>query len=287
MRLWLLLHLFLLSLATAQAADKPVLRIGWTAWSDAEAVTRLAARILETRLDQPVEQVLLDIGIQYQGLANGDIDAMLMAWLPLTHKPYMDKVGDQVVDLGPLYTRARLGWVVPDYIPRDRLNSIEDLRNRMVARKLGQQIHGIDPGAGLMQASEQALQSYGLDGYRLISSSGAGMTAALARAIKRRQWIVVTGWSPHWMFARWKLRYLEDPQRALGGLEHIDALVRRDFYQDFPVEVSEFLARMFLPLEELEALMAAATDSSYETAVNEYIEQHPARVNYWVTGQVD
>jgi len=286
-RLWLLLHLFLLSLATAQAADKPVLRIGWTAWSDAEAVTRLAARILETRLDQPVEQVLLDIGIQYQGLANGDIDAMLMAWLPLTHKPYMDKVGDQVVDLGPLYTRARLGWVVPDYIPRDRLNSIEDLRNRMVARKLGQQIHGIDPGAGLMQASEQALQSYGLDGYRLISSSGAGMTAALARAIKRRQWIVVTGWSPHWMFARWKLRYLEDPQRALGGLEHIDALVRRDFYQDFPVEVSEFLARMFLPLEELEALMAAATDSSYETAVNEYIEQHPARVNYWVTGQVD
>lgn len=89
------------------------------------------------------------------------------------------------------------------------------------------------------------------------------------------------------MFARWKLRYLEDPQRALGGLEHIDALVRRDFYQDFPVEVSEFLARMFLPLEELEALMAAATDSSYETAVNEYIEQHPARVNYWVTGQVD
>ncbi|MGD8617920.1 MAG: glycine betaine ABC transporter substrate-binding protein [Gammaproteobacteria bacterium] len=286
MRHWLQLPLLLLFFATAQAADKPVLRIGWTAWSDAEAVTRLAAKILESRLDQPVELVLLDIGIQYQGLANGDIDAMLMAWLPLTHKPYMDKVGDRVVNLGPLYTRARLGWVVPDYIPKDRLNSIEDLKDRKVMRKLGNQIHGIDPGAGLMQASEKAIADYGLDRYRLISSSGAGMTAALSRAIKRQKWIMVTGWSPHWMFARWKLRYLEDPRGSLGGRERIHALVRKGFYQDFPLEVTEFLSRMFIPMEELEQLMAAASETSYEDAVNRYIEQHPDRVNYWVTGLV-
>jgi len=278
--------LVVLLISTAQAADKLPLRIGWTAWSDAEAVTRLAARILESRLDQPVELVLLDIGIQYQGLANGDIDAMLMAWLPLTHKPYMDKVGDQVVNLGPLYTRARLGWVVPDYIPKDRLNSIEDLKDSEVRRQLDNKIHGIDPGAGLMQASEKAIEDYGLDNYRLISSSGAGMTAALTRAIKRQNWIVVTGWSPHWMFARWKLRYLEDPQGSLGGRERIHVLVRKGFYQDFPVEITEFLSRMYIPLNELEQLMADATETSYEEAVNQYIEQHPDRVNYWVTGQV-
>ena len=278
--------LVVLLISTAQAADKLPLRIGWTAWSDAEAVTRLAARILESRLDQPVELVLLDIGIQYQGLANGDIDAMLMAWLPLTHKPYMDKVGDQVVNLGPLYTRARLGWVVPDYIPEDRLNSIEDLKDPEVMRQLDKKINGIDPGAGLMQASEQAIEDYGLDNYRLISSSGAGMTAALTRAIKRQNWIVVTGWSPHWMFARWKLRYLEDPQGSLGGRERIHVLVRKGFYQDFPVEITEFLSRMFIPLDELEQLMADATETSYEEAVNQYIEQHPDRVNYWVTGEI-
>ncbi|MFQ5643858.1 MAG: glycine betaine ABC transporter substrate-binding protein [Thiogranum sp.] len=286
MKNWLQIIIVAFFISTAHAADKPPLRIGWTAWSDAEAVTRLAANILESRLDQPVELVLLDIGIQYQGLANGDIDAMLMAWLPLTHKPYMDKLGDQVVNLGPLYTRARLGWVVPDYIPRDQLNSITDLKDRKVARKLGNQIHGIDPGAGLMQASEHALEDYGLDRYRLISSSGAGMTAALSRAIKRQKWIVVTGWSPHWMFSRWELRYLEDPRKSLGGRERIHALVRRGFYQDFPVEVSEFLSRMYLPLDELEALMNHANDTSYEQAVQEYIEKHPQRIDYWVTGKL-
>ena len=138
-----------------------------------------------------------------------------------------------------------------------------------------------------MQASEQAILDYGLDRYRLVSSSGAGMTAALSRAIKRKEWIVVTGWSPHWMFSRWELRYLEDPRKSLGGRERIHALVRRGFYQDFPVEVTEFLSRMYLPLDELEALMNQATDTSYEQAVQEYIETHPQRVDYWVTGKVD
>jgi glycine betaine/proline transport system substrate-binding protein len=287
MKRWVLILFIGILANSAHAAEQTPLRIGWTAWSDAEAVTRLAANILQSRLNQPVELVLLDIGIQYQGLANGDIDGMLMAWLPLTHKPYMDKVGDQVVNLGPLYTRARLGWVVPDYIPREQLHSISDLKEREVARQLGYQIHGIDPGAGLMQASEQALKDYGLDRYRLISSSGAAMTAALSRAIQRKNWIVVTGWSPHWMFSRWQLRYLEDPEKSLGGRERIHALVRRGFYEDFPVEVSEFLSRMYLPLDELETIMEQANDSSYEEAVKAYIESHPKRVDYWVTGKLD
>jgi glycine betaine/proline transport system substrate-binding protein len=287
MKNWLLIIITAMLIGTAQAADRPALRIGWTAWSDAEAVTRLAARILESRLHQPVKLVLLDIGIQYQGLAKGDIDAMLMAWLPLTHKPYMDKVGDQVVNLGPLYTRARLGWVVPDYIPAQQLNSIADLNKPAVARKLSHQIHGIDPGAGLMQASEKTLQAYDLKRYRLISSSGAGMTAALARAMKRKKWIVVTGWSPHWMFSRWHLRYLDDPQKTLGGNERVHALVRKGFDDDFPPQITEFLSRMFLPLEELEQMMDRATATSYEQAVSEYIEQHPKRIDYWVTGKLD
>lgn len=89
------------------------------------------------------------------------------------------------------------------------------------------------------------------------------------------------------MFARWKLRYLDDPKKALGGRERIHALVRKNFYQDFPVEVTEFLSRMFIPLEELEKIMARATETSYEDAVKEYIEQHPDRVNYWVTGKLE
>src|SRR3954453_18337145 len=115
-----------MTFGSAHAADKKI-NIGWTAWSDAEAVTKLAKKVLEDRMGYKVELTMADIGIQYQGIATGKLDAMLMSWQPLTHKPYLDKVRQDVVDLGPMYTRARLGWVVPDYVPVDQVKSIEDL----------------------------------------------------------------------------------------------------------------------------------------------------------------
>ena len=50
--------------------------------------------------------------------------------------------------------------------------------------------------------------------------------AALERAVRRNQWIVVTGWSPHWMFGAYDLRYLDegypgqDQDSHRGSLSH-------------------------------------------------------------------
>jgi len=271
-----------LAAGSAQAQD---VTIGWTAWSDAEFVTKLAERILEERMGQEVELVQTDIAIQYQGLADGDIDAMLMSWQPITHEDYVDQFGGDIVTLGILYTGARLGWVVPAYVPEDQLGSIADLTDEAVMSELDGRITGIDPGAGLMRLSNQALEDYGLDGYELVSSSGAGMTAELDRAIQREEWIVVTGWSPHWMFGAYDLRYLEDPEGTLGGPERVMALARQGFYQDNP-DAAAFLARIDIPIGDLEAAMFDARETSYDEAVANYIENNEDRVNYWVTGEL-
>jgi glycine betaine/proline transport system substrate-binding protein len=52
------------------------------------------------------------------------------------------------------------------------------------------------------------------------------------------------------------------------------ALVRKGFYQDFPVEITEFLSRLFIPLEELEQIIAQANETSYDEAVQHYIDRH-------------
>lgn len=233
-----------------------------------------------------VEMVMADIGLQYQGVASGDIDIMMMAWLPVTHRPYWERVRDKVINLGPLFSGARLGWVVPAYVPENELGSIEDLRREPVKDRLREEIQGIDPGSGLMQASEKALELYGLEDYTLISASGAAMTAVLERAIRRKKWIVVTGWSPHWMFARWDLRYLKDPKGALGGRERIHILARPGFDQDYPQEVTDFFSRMYLPIPQLEEIMVEGSDSSYEEAAAAYMRTHPGRVHYWITGEM-
>jgi glycine betaine/proline transport system substrate-binding protein len=263
------------------AETKPI-RIGWTAWSDAEVVTQMARQILEQRLGQKVELVMTDVALQYAALQRGQIDLMLMAWLPGTHKSYWEKVRNDVEDLGTLYSGARLGWAVPDEIPVSAVRSIDDLMKPDVREKLGGRIQGIDAGAGLMKLSEEAIKTYGLD-YKLLTASDAAMVSALDRAIQRKQWIVVTTWSPHWMFSQYKLRYLEDPKQVLGGAESIHALGRKGFSAAFP-KAATFVRNMKLPLADLETVMLKARDSSAAKEASAYIAAKGDVVDRWLAG---
>ncbi len=271
--------------ASASAKSKAI-RIGWTAWSDAELVTKLAQRLINIRLGHDVDLILTDIALQYQGIARGDLDVMLMAWLPDTHADYHRRFAGQFVDLGPIYTGAKLGWVVPAYVPIEKISSIADLARPEIADRLNRQIYGIDPGAGLMRLSERAIKAYNLPRYHLIASSGAAMTAMVERAHRRKRWIVATAWRPHWMFHVWKLRFLEDPKGVLGGREAIHAIVRQGLGRAFP-DVFDLLVRMYIPLNELEMAIARAKATGYDAVVSRYIAEHPSRITYWLTGKID
>lgn len=266
--------------AMAQS-DSPV-KIGWAAWSDAEFVTKLAAKLIEDELGQKVELMQTDVAPLYQGASRGDIDFMMMAWLPETHADYFKRVEDKVDTLGTVYDGAKLGWVVPQYIPESEISSIEDLKKDEVREKLGGEVQGIDPGAGLTRLSEKAIKDYDLD-YKLQISSEAGMLTTVDRNMRSEKWFVATAWSPHWMFGKYKLRYIDDPKTSLGEAEHVDILARKGFKEDNP-KVAEFLSRMKLPIPELEAAMFDAQETSYEKAVEKYIADHPDRVKSWLEG---
>lgn len=259
---------------------KPV-KIGWAAWSDAEFVTKLAAKIIKDKLGREVELVQTDVAPLYQGVSRGDLDAMMMAWLPQTHADYHGKVKDKVETLGTVYHGAKLGWVVPAYIPESELNSIEDLQKPEIKQKLGSTVQGIDPGAGLTRLSEKALKDYGLEGYNLQISSEAGMLTSVDRAVRTEKWFVATSWSPHWMFGKYELRYIADPKGSLGETEHVDVLARQGFKQENP-DVAAFLSRMKLPIGDLEAAMFEAQQTSYDAAVDKYIADHPDQVKVWL-----
>lgn len=273
------------SVATsAMAQDADPVKIGWAAWSDAEFVTKLAAKLIEDELGQEVELVQTDVAPLYQGVSRGDLDAMMMAWLPQTHADYFAKVEDKVETLGTVYDGAKLGWVVPAYIPESEISSIEDLKKPEVQEKLAGTVQGIDPGAGLTRLSEQALKDYELSDYKLQISSEAGMLTTVDRAIRSENWFVATSWSPHWMFGKYDLRYIDDPKGSLGEAEHVDVIARKGFKGDNP-KVADFLSRMKLPVADLEAAMFNAQETSYEEAVVQYIKDHPDQVKAWVTAE--
>jgi glycine betaine/proline transport system substrate-binding protein len=264
-----------------EGQSRPTLRIGLAPWADAEIVALLASWVLEQRLQQPVELVMLDLESVYQELADGQIDLMLMSWQPLTHMNLLDLVQGKSEDLGAVYRGARLGWVVPSYVPEQELRSIGDLAKPENRRRLRGVVQGIDPASGLMQLSNKAVDVYELEGYRLRSASASGLDLAIRSAVKRGEWVVATAWTPHWIFARYDLRFLDDPKGVLGATEAVHALGRIGFSTDFPA-AARFLKDFRITITDLETMMLDATRSSPQGAVESWIESHSDNVGAWL-----
>ncbi|AZD36468.1 L-proline glycine betaine binding ABC transporter protein ProX [Pseudomonas chlororaphis subsp. aurantiaca] len=261
--------------ALAQAAEPAPVRIGWVNWSDTEITVKLAATALREHLKQPVKLVMADIGIQFQALANGNIDLIPMVWLPSTHKAFYDKYRDQLEDLGVLY-EGRIGMAVPTSVPLGEVASVEDLNKPGVREKLDGKILTSEVGNGQYKLTLKAIEEYRLDGYKLVASSEAGMLNELDRNLKRDKWSLINAWSPHWMFSKWSLRYLDDPKQIFGGAEQIHAMARKGFSQEYP-EVAYFFSHYALPPADLEALMMQARQTSADEAVAAYYAANKAR----------
>lgn len=144
-------------------------------------------------------------------------------------------------------------------------------------------IVGIEPGAGIMKATEKAIEEYNLD-FELKDSSSAAMAASLKNAIQNNEWIVVTGWTPHWKFAKWDLKYLEDPKGVYGGEEHIATIVRKGLKEDLP-GVYQILDNFYWEPADMEKVMLDIEDGMPEAeAAARWVEENQDKVAEWVEG---
>src|SRR5699024_12706018 len=104
---------------------------------------------------------------------------------------------------------APLGITVQSYV--EDVNTMEDLKyNEEFGESVDWDIVGIDPGAGIMQNTEEALDEYSLDNWDLTTSSEAAMLTELQTAIENEEPIIVPLWKPHWAFGDMDLKMLED-----------------------------------------------------------------------------
>jgi len=235
----------------------------------------VAAQIIEKKLGYPVQLVPVAAGVMWQGVARGDLDATLSAWLPVTHGAYWDNFKSKVVDLGTNFPDAKIGLIVPADADVTSLTDLEAKKD-----EFGGRIVGIDAGAGVMSKTSEAIKAYGLD-YTLMPSSGSAMTAELARSENAKKPIIVTGWKPHWMFAKYKLKFLEDPKKVFGEAEHVDSVVNPGLEKKAPTVVA-FLKKFQWKPGEIDSVMLATTNGAKPAAAADaWVSAHGDRVSSW------
>lgn len=153
-----------------------------------------------------------------------------------------------------------------------------------IGDQLSYTITGIDAGAGIMAATEEAIEEYGLEGYTLQTSSSAAMTAALAAAYEKEEAIVVTGWTPHWKFAKYDLKYLEDPKGVFGASESIHTIARIGLDADHP-SAYEVLDNFYWDQADMGEIMVAVNEGADPVdAAADWVANNQDKVSKWTDG---
>ncbi|KEQ28135.1 glycine betaine ABC transporter substrate-binding protein [Pedobacter antarcticus] len=246
--------------------DKKV-TIAYVNWAEGVAMTQLSKVLLEKE-GYTVVLKNADVAPVFAAVAGGDADVFLDTWMPVTHKEYLEKFGAKLEVLGTNFDNARIGFVVPESV---NINSIDELNTN--AALFNGKIVGIDAGAGIMNKAEEAIKAYGLK-LELQSASEAAMMATVKKSIDAGTPVIVTGWSPHYMFSNYKLKFLKDPKGIFGDVETIQTVANKDFIRSNP-KVTAFFRNFKLNEVQLGSLMgelAGAGDD--KAAVEKWLEQN-------------
>lgn len=268
---WIVLGLFI---GCKSANQSKYITIGMVdGWAEDVAMTHVAKAILDEKgYHVVIQKASTDMILA--SMNNEDTDLFLGVWLPYTHASKVAKF-PELDTLGTSYSNGKIGLVVPDYIP---INSIDELNN--YSKKFNNQTIGIEKGAGMTKATDLAIKDYQLE-YQQINSSTIAMITELQNAIQTKKWIVVAGWQPHWMFAKMKLKFLEDPKKSFGETEEIKIFARKSFSKDHP-ELTKFFGKMKFTDEQLTDLLAKMQDShDKELAAKEWVKDHRSLVESW------
>lgn len=153
-----------------------------------------------------------------------------------------------------------------------------------VSAELEYTITGIEPGAGQTETNEIALSEYdSLAGWEQELSSTGAMLSALDEAYKNEEPIIISAWSPHYMFANWDLKYLDDPLGIYGEEESIITIVRNGLKEEMP-EAYTILDRMEWELPDVEEALLEAQEKELEVVAKEWVEANPDKVAEWTEG---
>ncbi|CAM3877014.1 glycine betaine ABC transporter substrate-binding protein [Alkalicoccus chagannorensis] len=165
-------------------------------------------------------------------------------------------------------------------------NGEAEASGESIGEQVDYEIVGIDPGTGIMDNAEIAIEEYDLDeNWSVLSSSGPVMTAELGEAIDNEEPVVVTGWQPHWKFMEYDLKFLEDPELVFGEGEDIHTLTRTGLEEDmpgaFPV-IDQFSWEMS-DMEEV-MMMAEEEDTEVDEAARQWVDDNEDMVAEWTEG---
>ncbi|MFT6914635.1 MAG: glycine betaine/proline transport system substrate-binding protein [Motiliproteus sp.] len=274
------------SLALAGSCDK--VRFSDVGWTDITSTTAIASELV-TGLGYQTSTQLLSVPVTYSSLANNDIDVFLGNWMPTMAADIAKYTKDGSVEtLHANLTGAKYTLAVPQYVYDGGVKTFADIAK--FKDQFKGKIYGIEPGNDGNRLIQEMIDTdaFGLEGFKLVESSEAGMVSQVGRAARREQWIAFLGWAPHPMNSTIDMAYLDGGDDFFGpnyGGASVYTNVRKNYISECP-NVGQLLQNLTFTLEMENELMSAILDDGQkpDAAARAWLKSNPKALDAWLAG---
>lgn len=247
---------------------------------EAVAITSFAEVLLHEHGYTHVEKNFLEVGLLWASLSNGGIDLYLDAWLPVTQESYWQKYGNKLEKLGVLNPNGTSGLVVPSYVEIDSVTELNEHVDLFEGK-----IYGLGAGSGTNAKTLEMIEAYGLQ-FEQLNTSEAAMLAELRRSISQEKPVIITGWTPHYMWSKYDLKMLKDPKEIFPK-ERMEIIARGGFSADHP-DIAKVMSRFQLTDDELNELIntieAIDEHEAEMIGARQFYEKYRDKFDAWFEG---
>ncbi|UTH31778.1 choline ABC transporter substrate-binding protein [Ectopseudomonas hydrolytica] len=269
----------------AEDAACATVKLGDPGWSDIAVTNGIASFLLEG-LGYQTQSQTLAVPIIYAGLQKGQLDVFLGNWMPAQQSNYDKFVASGEVDQlaqnldGTEYTLA-----VPTYAYEAGVKTFADLDKH--ADKFGKKLYGIASGSPANESIKQmiAADEFGLGDWQLVESSEQAMLVQVGRAVKREQFVVFLGWTPHPMNVQYDMKYLRGGEKYFGDSGQVNTLARKGYAQQCP-NAGKLLSNLKFTQEMENSIMdrVLSKQASNAQAIKDWLQANPQVLDAWLDG---
>ncbi|OWZ83554.1 glycine betaine ABC transporter substrate-binding protein [Natranaerobius trueperi] len=246
-------------------------------WTCATQKAYVNTAILET-LGYDVSRENYTLPIIIEGMSNGEIDFFTDAWDKTWGQPLDEalKAGD-MIDINTQIDDASYSPAVPTYVYEAGVQSLEDLAK--YSDKFEYSYYGLESGNDGNEIMIEAFDNdtYGLGEWDIVESNEAAMITDVRQQMEDEEWVVFSGWEPHYMNVVLDMEYLDDPKGIWGDSESISTVVR-DGLEEADPNLTKYLKQFDVDQE-------IVNEWVYEFG---YHERDPEEVaEEWITENID
>ena len=274
----------------AQAADNSKacahVRFANPGWTDILVTTAFGVNVLKA-LGYDSKDITIGATVAWQSLANGDVELFLGNW-----HPSQDEKANEILAsgkakiIGTNLIGTRYGLATSKRAYDEGLKTIQDMPK--FRNKLKGKIYGIDAGSAGNKNTMAAIKLAGIEGFKLVESSEAGMLSQLDR--HKNDYVLFLGWTPHWMNNKYPMVYLSGPEieRFFGkdnGFGVVRTIANSKFVQQCP-NAAKFAANLKFTIEMENTLMSLVGEQKKDPnkVVVEYLRTNPTVLDHWLRG---